>query len=231
MKTPLKDPQGNVTDILVILWDITEKKVAEERLTKAMAELEHFNRNLAQSEEALAEAQQIAHVGSWITNPASGEVRASAETFRIFGLDPAPVVPMQLFIDKVHPEDRSHAQRAIAASAQTGVNDVVLRISTPDGIRVVRSIFRPRDAGDPGSSMIGTTQDITEQRAVEDALRQRTESLESSNDALERFNRAAVGRELRMIELKQQVNDLCAQLGLPAAYVVPSEHALAREIS
>ena len=68
-------------------------------------------------------------------------------------------------------------------------------------------------------------------QAAEDALRQHSESLERSNLELERFNRLAVGRELRMIELKRQINDLCAQLGQPAPYVLPEENALARETS
>lgn len=35
---------------------------------------------------------------------------------------------------------------------------------------------------------------------------------------LSRFNLAAVGRELRMIELKQELNELCQQAGLPPSY-------------
>lgn len=38
------------------------------------------------------------------------------------------------------------------------------------------------------------------------------------NEELARFNRAAVDRELRMIELKRQVNDLLVKAGLPSAY-------------
>jgi len=39
------------------------------------------------------------------------------------------------------------------------------------------------------------------------------EALEGSNAELRRFNRAVVGRELRMIELQRQVNELSQQLG------------------
>lgn len=44
--------------------------------------------------------------------------------------------------------------------------------------------------------------------------------LECSNADLARFNRLAVGRELRMIELKRQVNDLSEQLGKEPPYDV-----------
>ena len=55
-------------------------------------------------------------------------------------------------------------------------------------------------------------------REAEEALRQQTEELRARNEELERFNRASVGRELRMIELKQEINQLCQQAGLPARY-------------
>ncbi|MCA1732434.1 MAG: PAS domain S-box protein, partial [Acidobacteria bacterium] len=67
--------------------------------------------------------------------------------------------------------------------------------------------------------------DITERLRAEESLRQHGESLERYTAELERFNRVAVGRELRMIELKRQINDLSAQLGQPAPYVLPEEHA------
>jgi len=37
---------------------------------------------------------------------------------------------------------------------------------------------------------------------------------------LARFNRAAVGRELRMIELKREINEMCGQLGQPPRYAL-----------
>ena len=44
------------------------------------------------------------------------------------------------------------------------------------------------------------------------------EELARQVEELERFNRLAVGRELRMIELKRQVNQLSEQLGRDTAY-------------
>ena len=63
---------------------------------------------------------------------------------------------------------------------------------------------------------------------VEDAIEARQEAertaaelaareaeLREANEDMARFNQVAVGRELRMIELKEEVNELCAQAGLP----------------
>lgn len=45
-------------------------------------------------------------------------------------------------------------------------------------------------------------------------------------DELERFNTASVGRELRIIQIKKEVNVLCAELGRPPQYVQGLEEDL-----
>ncbi|HVF46070.1 MAG TPA: response regulator [Pyrinomonadaceae bacterium] len=69
---------------------------------------------------------------------------------------------------------------------------------------------------------------------LEDKVRQRTAELESINAALkehaselERFNRAMVGREQRMIELKREVNELCLRLGEDRRYPLEFDSAQA----
>ena len=59
---------------------------------------------------------------------------------------------------------------------------------------------------------------ITERKRAEEALKRQTAELRARNEELERFNRASVGRELRMVELKQEINQLCQQTGLPPRY-------------
>ncbi len=59
--------------------------------------------------------------------------------------------------------------------------------------------------------VISMAMDVTERRQAETAL-------QAKNEELLRFNQAAVGRELRMVELKRQVNELCRQMGKPAPY-------------
>jgi transcriptional regulator with GAF, ATPase, and Fis domain len=54
-----------------------------------------------------------------------------------------------------------------------------------------------------------------ERQSAAAALRQQNETLRASNDELGLFNRTMVGRELRMIELKEEINELCRRLGEP----------------
>ena len=69
-----------------------------------------------------------------------------------------------------------------------------------------------------GGLVMGIVRDNTERKRAEAALRQKAEALRAINSELERFNRAMVGRELRMIELKQEIDALCRRLGEPPRY-------------
>lgn len=71
--------------------------------------------------------------------------------------------------------------------------------------------------------VVSLTRDISERRQAPEALRQKVEALRVSNAELARFNRAMVGRELRMIEMKQEIDELCRRLGEPPRYAKPPE--------
>lgn len=66
--------------------------------------------------------------------------------------------------------------------------------------------------------VVSTVQDVTHIHEGNDALWKRTEQLRERNDELLRFNRATVDRELRMVELKDEVNALLARLHEPPRY-------------
>ncbi|MGC4083381.1 MAG: hypothetical protein QM736_15040 [Vicinamibacterales bacterium] len=68
--------------------------------------------------------------------------------------------------------------------------------------------------------MLTTVENVTDAHLAADALRTQARQLLQHNDELARFNRAAVDRELRMVELKREVNDLLARLGEAARYGV-----------
>jgi len=62
-----------------------------------------------------------------------------------------------------------------------------------------------------GNGVLMTFEDISERKAKEKQLHETMEDVE-------RFNRAMIGREERVVELKKEVNVLHARLGLPGPY-------------
>jgi PAS domain S-box-containing protein len=100
----------------------------------------------------------------------------SDETYRIFGFRPGEVeVTNDLFFQAVHPEDVPRVRAAVAAALESGTAYTVdHRIRRPDGsLRVVREQASiERDARGAPLRMTGTVLDVTEQRRLEDQLRQ-----------------------------------------------------------
>ncbi len=71
--------------------------------------------------------------------------------------------------------------------------------------------------------LAGYFTDVTSKKLAIEQERLRVEELKTANEDLARFNRAAVNREMRMIELKKEINDLCAKLGLQPRYELDFE--------
>jgi PAS domain S-box-containing protein len=125
----------------------------------------------------LEQVQEVAHVGSWVARTdEAGRLGWSAETHRIFGV---PIGAFEgtseAFWAFVHPDDRDTV-RATGAAALAGDRpfDFEHRIIRADGaVRWLQERAHiVRDAQGQAVRMIGTVQDITERRQLEDQLRQ-----------------------------------------------------------
>jgi len=55
---------------------------------------------------------------------------------------------------------------------------------------------------------------------ADEFLNEKIEELKGSNQELEVFNKVAVGRELRMIELKREINKMAEEIGQNVRYDV-----------
>src|SRR6266478_3417885 len=142
-----------------------------EELQTEIIERKSAEGKLQRSKAFLSEGQRISHTGSWSWNVSSGKVTWSGEHFRIFGFDPEKTEPsFQLFLETVHPEDRSFIQRDLekAVREKSGF-DMEFRIALTDGsIKHVQGVGRPvvEESGEV-ARYIGTTVDITQRKRGE----------------------------------------------------------------
>jgi PAS domain S-box-containing protein len=146
--------------ILAIVRDITERKKVEERLRV--------------NENQLAEAQELAHIGSWTWDLQAESVTWSDELYRIFGLQPQEKEISLWSLDFIHPDDRDIVMRTVQNSIRTGESyDFHYRLIRPDGEkRIVYSCGRIiTDAKGVAVKVLGTTQDVTEYKQTVDELR------------------------------------------------------------
>jgi PAS domain S-box-containing protein len=126
---------------------------------------------LRRSQEHLAHAQSIAHMGSDVTNLRTGEAEWSDELYSIFGVTRETyVVSTDNFLRMVHPDDRPLVT-ATRETIEKGISPdpFEYRIIRPDGS--LRHIYREsefvrNEAGDP-FFLTGTCQDVTEIRAAQ----------------------------------------------------------------
>ncbi|MBK6811359.1 MAG: PAS domain-containing protein [Sandaracinaceae bacterium] len=76
---------------------------------------------LAQRELLLAEAERIVHLGSWMWNTQTNDIRWSDEMFRILGFAPRSIEPtVELFFGAIHPDDLARVQDVAARRGLQG---------------------------------------------------------------------------------------------------------------
>ncbi len=138
----------------------------------------------ARAEEALAEhrailekAQEVAHIGSWVAQTdGSGRIVWSPEMLRIHGLEAGRFDGrIDSALAFIHDADRDDARDAATAAVREGRPfEHEHRIVRTDGaVRWVRvNADLARDAAGHPARLIGTLQDVTEQRQLEEQLRQ-----------------------------------------------------------
>ena len=132
---------------------------------------------LEQHRAFLEKAQEVAHIGSWVADLAEPQrLGWSRETHRIFGVPSGEFDgTAEAFFSYVHPQDRDAVRTASQAAKRDGVPyDIEHRIVRLDGtVRWVREQADVvRDADGRATRMVGTVQDITERRLLEEQLRQ-----------------------------------------------------------
>ncbi len=143
-----------------------------------VSKCEQAETKLRESEYRMELAQTVAHVGSWELNLTTRSMWASAEAFRIYGLEipPGQFIPLALAQKLPVPHQRSRLDEALKNLIYENMPyDLEFQINRGDDdtIRTVHSKAQliSDDLGKP-MLVVGTIQDITERK-------QRTRELEA----------------------------------------------------
>jgi PAS domain S-box-containing protein len=194
-------PDDGPDYFISVIEDITRRKEAEAALQA--------------SEEFLIEARRLAALGYWHWDLRSGRHTWSEEIYRCYGRDPG--LPPAVYPEVQQyftPESWILLAAAVDQGTRSGqAYECDAEVVRPDGVHswITARGKAQCDADGHVVALYGTVQDIT--------TRKRTElELQARNRELERFDRAAVGRELEMIRLKREVNALAQESGRAPPY-------------
>jgi len=205
-KVPLTNAAGQVVGLVGLGLNITDKKLAEQTL----ADERRLLRTLVDS----------LPVSVYLKDTAGRKILANKFNRETSGTEVIGKTDFELY----RPEDAAKFNADDQQVFQTGqpLFNVEELHHQPDGSQrwVLTSKVPLLDADGQVTGLVGIGLDITEKKAVEQALRRQTEELQARNDELNRFNRLAVGRELRMIELKREINELCQKLAVPPRHKI-----------
>jgi PAS domain S-box-containing protein len=133
----------------------------------ALARAELFGRE-RESRDQLAEAQQIARIGSWEMNVATKEIVWSDEMYRIYGVDPDEFTPRyeSLVGFSVDAESmQARMQETIELDVPLDAEQTIVKPDGSEAVLYARGKVVRRE-GEP-IKMIGTAQDITERKKQE----------------------------------------------------------------
>ncbi|WP_162551206.1 PAS domain S-box protein [Paenibacillus tepidiphilus] len=172
----LRDENNQITRIMGVGRNITDRK---------------------KDEEALAAAQKIARIGSWIWDLTKGTLAFSEELRRFlqYALE-AEGVEYQTFLKLVHPEDVSSVQEAVDRAIFDGQSgESSYRLVLPGGQTLTVHSQWDVISGPSGAPirLVGMMQDITERRRMEEQLRESERNYRlMSENSLDLISRHAV---------------------------------------
>lgn len=150
---PITDDKGIMHGVILVFRDVTKEYALQDNL---------------------AIAQRVAQIGSWTLDILTHQLYWSEQVYRIFEFDPATTSPSyDLFLDSIHPDDKDRVSQAyVNAVEDKQPYEIQHRLLMPDG-RIKQVIEKAEtyydSEGHPLQS-IGTIQDVTEARALEEQL-------------------------------------------------------------
>jgi two-component system, cell cycle sensor histidine kinase and response regulator CckA len=157
--TPIKDQAGQLIRLVGAALDVTAFVVVEAELRRTA--------------QLLNEAERMAGLGSWNWSAEKGHIEWSDTMYRIFGVEPGTPITSELFLDRVHPEDRDHVRQSGQCYSDGRARPIEFRVVWGNGSlrHVCMEASNERDEHGRIVRLVGTVQDITVRTQLEQQLR------------------------------------------------------------
>ena len=140
-------------------------------------------KKLKRSEQRLIAAYKLVALGTWDWDLVSNEQAWSDKTYEILGVEPGKAVTRELFESLLHPDDLKYVNDCLAQGLkQEGDITYGYRIIRPNGEEryIYSHLTFEKDENGDKVRVLGTNQDITEQKRAEHALRESEERLKAA---------------------------------------------------
>ena len=185
---------GSIAGTVVVFRDISERKAVEHALRESRATARGL---LDATQESLLLLDKEGNIIAVNQTAARRNQRTPQE---LIGTNRFDILPQDLYESR-----KAHFNNVLQSGNPADFED------SRDGM-VFHHIYYP--VQDKTGAIIGVAifaQDITERRHLEDEMKRNVEELEQ-------FSKLAIGREIKMIQLKQEVNEILRQLGQVEKY-------------
>lgn len=166
----IRSADGAPRWIITLVEDVTKRKLAEEALQ--------------QSRNDLDRAQEVGKIGWWRLDVRRNVLTWSDENHRIFGVPRGTPLTYDNFLSLVHPDDRADVDAKWQAGLRGEPYDIEHRIVSGRDVKWVREkAYLEFDAAGALLGGFGITQDITERKQAEEALRESEARLRLATEA------------------------------------------------